>query len=123
MLLLICCHIQFSKTIMQCNVTVRNFFLKSNAWIFHFLRGPCSCKKCFFTHVLTVHAVEMSYLRGACGVTRLDRESDEGVYEKCGMGSQANGVNCGVVEWLKRNTLRWFGHIERMGSEELVKKV
>ncbi len=39
------------------------------------------------------------------------------------MGSQANGVNCGVVEWVKRNTLRWFGHIERMGSEEFVKKV
>ncbi len=65
-----------------------------------------------------VCAVEMSYLRGACGVTRWDGESNESVYERCGMGSQANGVNCGVVEWVKRNTLRWFGHIE-----EFVKKV
>ncbi len=24
---------------------------------------------------------------------------------------------------MKRNTLRWFGHIEKMGSEEFVKKV
>ncbi len=24
---------------------------------------------------------------------------------------------------MKRNTLRWFGHINRMGSEEFVKKV
>ncbi len=24
---------------------------------------------------------------------------------------------------MTRNTLRWFGHVERMGSEELVKKV
>ncbi len=24
---------------------------------------------------------------------------------------------------MKRNTLRWLGHIERMGSEEFVKKV
>ncbi len=24
---------------------------------------------------------------------------------------------------MKRNTLRWFGHIERMGSEKSVKKV
>ncbi len=24
---------------------------------------------------------------------------------------------------MKRNTLRWFGHIERMGSQEFVKKV
>ncbi len=28
-----------------------------------------------------------------------------------------------MVEWIKRNTLRWFGHIERMNSEEFVKQV
>ncbi len=28
-----------------------------------------------------------------------------------------------VVEWVNSNTLRWFGHIERMGSEEFVKEV
>ncbi len=28
-----------------------------------------------------------------------------------------------MVEWVKRSTLRWFGHIERMGNEEFVKKV
>ncbi len=67
--------------------------------------------------------MEMSYLRGACGVTRWDGESNESVYERCGMRSQANGVNCGVVEWVQRNTLRWFGHTERMGSEEFVRKV
>ncbi len=67
--------------------------------------------------------MEMSHLRGACGVTRWDGESNESMYERCGMGSQANGVNCGVVEWVKRNVLRWFGHIEMMGSEKLVKKV
>ena len=39
------------------------------------------------------------------------------------MGSQENGVNYEVVKWEKINTLRWFGHIERMGDEELVKKV
>ncbi len=33
------------------------------------------------------------------------------------------GVGCGVVEWVKRSTLRWFGHIERMGNEEFDKKV
>ncbi len=71
-----------------------------------------------------VGAVEMSYLRGACGVTRWDGVSNKSVYESCGMGSRANGVNSGVVEWVKRNsTLRWFGHNERMGSEEFVKKV
>ncbi len=70
-----------------------------------------------------VHAVEMSYLRGECGVTRWDGDSNESVYERCTRGSQANGVNFGVEEWAKRNTLRWFGHIERMGSEGFVKKV
>ncbi len=23
-----------------------------------------------------------------------------------------------MVEWVKRSTLRWFGHIERMGNEK-----
>ena len=65
----------------------------------------------------------MDNLRGACGVTRWDGGSNESVYERCGMGSQANGVNCGVVEWVKRNTLRWFGCTQRMGDKEFVKKV
>ncbi len=67
--------------------------------------------------------MEISYLRGACGVTKWDGENNESVYERCGMGSRANGVNCGVEELVKRNTLRWLGHVERMGNEELVKKV
>ncbi len=56
-------------------------------------------------------------------MTRWYGERNESVYERCGMGSRANGVNCGVVEWVEGNTLRWFGHIERMESEESVKKV
>ncbi len=39
-----------------------------------------------------VRAVEMSCLRGACRVTSWDGESNESVYERCGMGSCANGV-------------------------------
>ncbi len=70
-----------------------------------------------------VCAVEMSYLRGACGVSRWDGLNKESVYERCGMRGRGSGVECGVVEWVKRSTLRWFGHIERMGNEELVKKV
>ncbi len=37
------------------------------------------------------------------------------------MRGPGSGVCCGVVEWVKRSTLRWFGHIERMRNEELVK--
>ncbi len=43
---------------------------------------------------LRVCAVEISYLRGACGVTRWERESNERVYERCGMGACASGVKC-----------------------------
>ncbi len=39
------------------------------------------------------------------------------------MSAYVKGVNCGVLEWVKRTTLRWFGHVERMESEELVKRV
>ncbi len=39
------------------------------------------------------------------------------------MRGRGSGVECGVVEWVKRSTLRWFGHTERMGNEEFVKKL
>ena len=44
------------------------------------------------------------------------------VHERCGMGLCANRVKCDVVEWVERNTLRWFDHIERKNSEEFVEK-
>ncbi len=65
----------------------------------------------------------MSYLRGVCGVSRWDGLNNESVYERYGMRGRGSEVECGVVEWVKRSTLRWFGHIERMRNEELVKKV
>ena len=40
---------------------------------------------------------------------------------RCDMDSCGNGVKCGVVEWVKSNTLRWFGHIESKNSEKFVK--
>ncbi len=70
-----------------------------------------------------VCAVEMGYLTGACGVSRWDGLSNESVYERCGMRGRVSGVGCCVVEWVKRSTLRWFGHIERMGTEGFVKNV
>ena len=35
----------------------------------------------------------------------------------------SNGGKCGVVEWVKRNTLMWFSHMMREKSIEFVKKV
>ena len=68
-------------------------------------------------------AVKMSSLRGGCGVTRRDGVSNENVYERCAIGTHANEVKCGVEDWVKRNTLRWFGHTKRMKNEEFVKSV
>ena len=62
-------------------------------------------------------------MRGTSGAIRWYGEKNDSVYEKCGMGTHVNGVNCGVVEWGKKNILKWFGHIERIKREEFVKKV
>ena len=51
-----------------------------------------------------IQAVEMSFLRGACGVRRMNGDSNERVYERFGMSSKGEGVKCGVVEWVKRNS-------------------
>ncbi len=70
-----------------------------------------------------VHAAEMSNLKGACGVSRRDGLSSESVYERCGMRGHGSGVGGSVVEWVKRGTLRWFGHIERMENKVSVMMV
>ncbi len=67
-------------------------------------------------------AVERSYLRGVCGVNRWDGRAMS-VYERCGMRGHGSGVGNGVVECVKRSTLRWFGHAERMENKEFVKKL
>ena len=70
-----------------------------------------------------IRSVEMSYLRSACGLSRQMRIRNEEVYERFGMGEKAVGVGCGVVESVKRSTLRWFGHLERMDNDRLTKRV
>ena len=39
-----------------------------------------------------IQAVKMSYLRGACGIIRLDGESNEEVYEGFNMKSKGGGI-------------------------------
>ena len=43
--------------------------------------------------------MEMGYLRGACDMTRWEGESNESMYEKCGMGPCVDGVEWSVVQW------------------------
>ncbi len=52
----------------------------------------------------------MSYLRSGYGVNRMDGESSDNVYGRFGMSSKGKRMNCGVMEVVKCNTLRWFGH-------------
>lgn len=40
------------------------------------------------------------------------------VYERRGMSPYENGVQCGVVEWVKRDVLMWFSHTERIVCEK-----
>ncbi len=65
----------------------------------------------------------MSYLRGACGLNRMDGENSESVYGRFGVSVKSEGMNCGVVEVVKHSTLRWFGYLERMGGDEMTKRI
>lgn len=56
-------------------------------------------------------------------MARWDGESNEGTYERCGMEACASGVKWQVIEWVKKSTLRWFGHIGRMESKEFLKSI
>ncbi len=54
-----------------------------------------------------MRAVEMSYMRGACVVSRWDREINEDMYGRFGMSESAVGMNCRVVEWVKQSTVAY----------------
>ncbi len=45
------------------------------------------------------------------------------VYERFGMCHVGVGKKCGVVEEVKRQTLKWFGHVERMEESKMTKRV
>ncbi len=65
----------------------------------------------------------MSYLRGACGVSRMDGMSNESVYEHFGMCHVGEGKECGVLEEVKQQMLKWFGHMEQMEESEMTRRV
>ncbi len=44
-----------------------------------------------------IKAVEMSYLRGACSLNRIDSESKESVYGRFGMSVKGEGMSCEVM--------------------------
>ena len=63
-----------------------------------------------------MEAVEMNCLRNICGLRRIDRVPNVEIRRMC-------GKNVSVSQRMDQGVLRWFGHVERMGNERLVKKV
>jgi len=59
---------------------------------------------------------EMKCLRRICGVNRMDRVRNEEIKRRC-------GVKRGVLERADERLLKWFGHMERMEGDRLVRRV
>ena len=47
----------------------------------------------------------------------------EGFHERFGMSSKGEVVKCGVDEWVKHSTLRWFSHSQRMDENVMTKRI
>ena len=63
-----------------------------------------------------LNVFEMKCLRSMTGVSRLDRVTNEVVRAR-------TGVRRELAARVDMNVLRWFGHVERMDNERLLKKV
>ena len=63
-----------------------------------------------------VEALEMDCLRGVCGLRRLDKIPNKDIVEKCKKEVR-------VGEKMSRALLRWYGHVERMEEDRLIKRV
>lgn len=58
----------------------------------------------------------------ASGITRLIRIGNIEAYEGFDLTKKAERVNCGVVQYLKRSTWRWQGHVRTL-EERVAKSV
>merc|ERR1712002_284618 len=63
-----------------------------------------------------MEAVEMNCLRNICGLRKIDRVPNVEI-------QRMFGKNVSVSERMDQGVLRWFGHVESMGNERLVKRV
>lgn len=58
----------------------------------------------------------MDSLRGIIGVRRVDQIRSERIREMCGIAK-------GMDELIDESVLRWYGHVERMEGERVVRRV
>ena len=63
-----------------------------------------------------VEAVENNCLRSICGVRRIERVRNVEVRRR-------SGKSVSIGEKMDQSVLRWFGHVERMEDDRLVKRV
>ena len=63
-----------------------------------------------------LNVMEMKCLRSMCGVTRMDRVRNEEVRRRTGVRKELSGR-------AEQSVLRWFGHMERMDEDRMVKKI
>lgn len=70
-----------------------------------------------------INVGEISYLRGASSVNRMDSKRNESVYRRLGMSSNAEGRNYGVMKLGTCGTLKWFDHLERTRVNTMTKRV
>ncbi len=56
-------------------------------------------------------------------MSRMDKLSNESVYECHGMCYRGVGKKCGVVEEVKRQAIKWFGHTKGMEESKMTRKV
>ena len=63
-----------------------------------------------------LNVFEIKCLRGMTGASQLDRIKNEVVRAR-------TGVRRELATKVDMNVLRWFGHVERMDNERLLKKV
>ncbi len=63
-----------------------------------------------------LNVMEMRCLRSICGVTRMDRVRNDEVRRRTGAVKE-------LADRAEQGVLRWFGHVERMEEQRLVKKI
>lgn len=71
-----------------------------------------------------IQALEMNYLRSACGVSRMDGASYESVNGRFGMCSKGEGMSYVGVEAVKHSTsLSWSIHLQEPDDTEITRKI
>jgi hypothetical protein len=63
-----------------------------------------------------MEVMEINCMRAMCGVSIMDRVRNEDVRRRC-------GSRVSIGERMYRNVLKWYGHVERMEKERIVKRV